>query len=432
MAKTKFTAGRIASFNCAVGKSQDFLWDSSAPGLGLRATPRGDKSYFFQSKLDGKSLRITIGSITNWAIPDAEAEARRLQTLIDNGHDPRQIKNDGLVAAQNVRDAMQLEQIALQAKAFREAVTLGDVWPKYVADRLPLWSPLHHRDHLKIIQSGGMQRSRSRKLTEPGPLASLASERLVDLTMERIEDWAKVEAKVRPSRARLALRLLKACLFWCAGHKDYREFILTNAAQSKRARESLGKPANKRHDSLQKEQLPFWFSEIRKIQNPVISAYLQGLLITGARREELAALRWEEVDFRWKTIKLADKMEPFRIIPLTPYLSELLSALPRENEWVFSSSTSASGHITEPSIAHRKACAAAGVSLSIHGLRRSFSSLSVWVEVPESISRQIMGHSPGDVHVGLYTFYPIGLLRQWHTKIESWILTEAQLEFGPR
>ena len=430
MAKTKFASGKVAFFTCGIDKAQDFLWDSSAPGLGLRATPRGDKSYIFQSKLDGKSLRITIGAITNWTIAAAQTEARRLQTLIDSGHDPRQIKTDELIAAQDIRDSKLAEKLAEDEKNFRESVTLGDVWPVYVADRKENWSELHHRDHLKIIQTGGLQRTRSKKLTEPGPLASLVNERLVDLTMEKIETWAKVEAKVRPTRARLALRLLKACLFWCTEQKVYRECILVNAAQSKRARESLGKPVIKRHDVLQKEQLRDWFSAVKDGQNQVISTFLQALLLTGARRNELTALKWEDVDFKWNKIKLADKVEPYRLIPLTPYLAQLLSNLPRPNEWVFSSATSKSGQLVEPSSAHRKACGSAKIKVTLHGLRRSFSTLSEWVGVPSGISRQIMGHSPGDVHDTNYTFRPLDLLRGWHIKIESWMLNEAQIKFA--
>jgi len=37
---------------------------------------------------------------------------------------------------------------------------------------------------------------------------------------------------------------------------------------------------------------------VQKIGNPVISAYLQGLLLTGAKRNELATLRWADVDFQ--------------------------------------------------------------------------------------------------------------------------------------
>ncbi len=425
MAKIKFTAGRLAAFVCTPEKGQEFIWDASAPGLGVRATPRGDKTFLFQSKLNGKSLRISVGGIKNWTIPEAQAEARRLQTLIDQGHDPRQIKEDRLRSAQDVRDVRQAQELALQKKNEREKVTLGDVWPIYIEDREQYWSAHHLRDHRAIIQEAGGKRLRGSKLKVAGPLATLASVRLVDLTKERVEEWAKIETKTRATRARLALRLLKACLTWCEEHKEYRDLLHENAAKSKRAKESLGKARPKKEDVLQRAQLPHWFKAVSNISNRVISVYLQCLLLTGARREEMASLKWADVDFRWKQIKIADKVEPFRIIPLTPYLDELLRSLPRENEWVFYSKTSASGHITEPSIAHRKVCEDVEVDLSLHGIRRSFASLCAWIAIPSGVPQQIMGHTPRTVHDTYYKFWPIEVLAFFHAKIEKWILNEC-------
>jgi len=430
MAKIKFTAGRIDGFRCEEGKSQSFLWDAAAPGLGLRATANGAKSYMFQSKLNGRAMRITIGAPGTWTIDAAQAEARRLKVIIDNGQDPRQVKADTLEAEQAARDAKQAKKAANEAKQVRESVTLGDVWPEYMAERAPLWSELHHRDHLRIIQAGGVQRTRSPKLTEPGPLASLAGLRLVELTPERVEAWAKGEAKIRPTRARLGLRLLKACLNWCTAHPAYAGIGNANAARSRKARESLGKPKVK-SDVLQREQLPAWFAAVRQIGSPVISAYLQCLLLTGARREEVATLKWDDVDFQWNSIKLNDKVDDFRMVPLTPYVAHLLAGLPRRSAWVFSSPTAASGHLTEPSIAHRKACAVAGLDVSLHGLRRSFATLSEWTETPAGIAAQIQGHAPQGVREQNYIRRPLDLLRMWHTKIEGWVLEQAGIDFVP-
>jgi integrase len=41
----------------------------------------------------------------------------------------------------------------------------------------------------------------------------------------------------------------------------------------------------------------------------VISATLQGLLLTGARREELGALRCTDIDFRRNTLAIGDKVK---------------------------------------------------------------------------------------------------------------------------
>ena len=122
-------------------------------------------------------------------------------------------------------------------------------------------------------------------------------------------------------------------------------------------------------------------------------------------------------------------MDDGRSIPLTLYVGYLLNTLPRRNEWVFSSPTSQSGRLVEPAIAHRKACSAASIELTIHGLRRSFKSLTEWLDTPAGIVAQIMGHKPSAIAEKHYTVRPVDLLRVHHQKIEQWILEEAGINF---
>lgn len=352
-----FTSERVASFKCKPGAKQSIFWDGKQSGLGLRVTASGTKSYIFQTELHGKTMRITIGNYPAWSISDAQTEAARLKVKTDQGIDPRQ-------EAAEEKAAKQASEAARKAQEAREIVTVGQAWEEYVTARKPLWSELHIRDHDKVMQAGGDTRKRSKKLTEPGSLATLAKIRLVDLTPELVTEWAQTEAMTRPTRARLALRLLRAFLNWCGRHSTYKAIVTSNPAQNNDARESLGK-AKVKHDVLQREQLPTWFKVIKQIQNPVISAYLQTLLLTGARREEIASLRWQDIDFQWNSLTINDKVDDFRIIPLTPYVANLLSTLTRRNEWVFSSPAAASGRLTDPSIAHRKACSIAGLDLTL-------------------------------------------------------------------
>jgi integrase len=206
--------------------------------------------------------------------------------------------------------------------------------------------------------------------------------------------------------------------------------------------------------SLQREQLATWFAAVKKLSNPVIANYLQILLLTGARREELATVTWENVDLRWGSITMRDKVEGERTIPITPYVGHLLRELKAINEtppaptrilhgkkievdvenwqpspWVFFSKTSENGRMVEPRIGHNRALAAAGLpALTLHDLRRSFSNMCEWVETPVGISAQIMGHRPSATAEKHYKQRPLDLLRMWHTKIEKWILEQAGIK----
>ncbi|MGF6813616.1 integrase [Paraburkholderia atlantica] len=69
--------------------------------------------------------------------------------------------------------------------------------------------------------------------------------------------------------------------------------------------------------------------------------------------------------------------------------------------------------------------------LTIHDLRRSFGTLSEWVECPVGIVAQIQGHAASALAEKHYRRRPVDLLRVWHTKIEAWMLEQAGIDFKP-
>lgn len=432
MAKINFTAGRVDGFQCEEGKSQSFLWDAVAPGLGLRATANGAKSFMFQSKLNGQAIRITIGAPGTWTIQEAQAEARRLKVIIDNGQDPRHVKAAELEAAHEAREAKRAEAEAKKLQDKLTALTLGMVWPVYVEARRKRWSEWHIRDHENVARLGGVPKVRGKGLTEPGPLASLLDVRLSHLTGQRIGAWLAKEAETRPTQAALAFRLLSVFVNWCDSQAEYAGLVPAGACKAHQVRDEMPSKNAKEGDSLQCEQLAPWFKAVREMGNPVQSAYLQALLLTGARRRELAGLRWVDVDFQWLSLTIRDKVEGERTIPLTPYVAHLLAALPRRNEWVFSSPTSKNGQLAEPTPGHKRALLAGGLpDLTLHGLRRSFGSLAEWTETPAGVVAQVMGHKPSAIAEKHYRRRPLDLLRMWHIKIERWMLEQAGVVFVP-
>ena len=421
MARIKLTAGRIREYTAPPCTQQAYLWDSEAPGLAVRATKTA-KVFIFQGRLNGTVIRVKIGDVRALGIDEARDESRRLLKLINEGIDPRQEKVDQIAAAE-----------ARQEAAKRIAAPALDAWQQYIEDRRPVWSDRHRLEHEAIAKIGGDLRKQGRRPGEsektlPGMLRPLLILPIDHIDGARVRAWLKDEATHRPTAARLAFSLLRAFLNWCSHRPEYQDQVQADTCLTSTARETLPKKTAK-SDCLQREQLPAWFANVRRIQNPVIAACLQTTLLTGARREEVTGIRWEHVDFQWKSLTIKDKVDGERTIPLTPYVSALLAALPRRNEWVFSSPAAASGRLQEPRIMHNKALTSAGLpALSIHGLRRSFGTLAEWVECPVGVSAQIMGHKPSATAEKHYRVRPLDLLRMWHTKIEAWILNEAGIE----
>ncbi|CAI0811937.1 TPA: tyrosine-type recombinase/integrase [Yersinia enterocolitica] len=430
LARQKLTFERLRKFELTDGKSQEFLWDSDVTMLACRAT-KGTKAFIFQSVFLGKTLRMTIGKISDWKIDDARSEARRLQTLIDTGIDPRIAKAEKIAAVESQ-----------QAESRRGKVMFSAAWEEYLKElktgisaktKRP-YSPRYLADHIRLSDRGGNARKIGDGLTIAAPLAFFLDLPLSEISPVLITEWLTRERQTRPTVTANAYRVLRTFLKWVNDHKLYQGIIPSDITQDRNVRKMVPVSASKADDCLQKEQLEGWFAEVKRLSNPVISTYLQVLLLTGARREEIASLSWSDIDFKWSSMRIKDKVEGERTIPLTPYVSAILSELAKfsnvdtsTDSWVFCSD-SKSGRIVEPRKAHNRALSQANLPhISLHGLRRSFGTLAEWVEVPTGIVAQIMGHKPSALAEKHYRRRPLDLLRKWHEKIERWILQQANI-----
>ena len=460
--KHNLTIGLIERFICEENKPQQFLRDNKTEGLAVRATPSGAKSYIFEAKLDRKTIRVTIGSVKAWTIEQARNEANRLRVLIDGGIDPREADKEKAEA-----------RAAKQALKAAKQTTVGQAWADYMKDRKPFWGEKHYNDHLKMVKRGGEKYKRGKGTTIDMPLVPLLDMRLSNLDSQTLEKWIQQEKLTRPALTERAHRLLKIFLTWCAEQEQYKAIMPdTNPADAKRVKELFKDVEHEKKVTLQREQLAAYFREVKRYPNHIVSAYLQTLLLTGARPSEIATMRWERVNLdlgdAWirdkdnAKGKGADMDKGKRHIPLPRYLCDLLKTLPKCNQYVFPASINLSmddvnvrrrerkalaagrkpspkaikpigntGHIVNAINAQRTICSRAGITpyVTLQGLRGSFATLSEWVETPIGIAAQIQGHKPSATRERNYINRPIDLLRIWHEKITAFILESAEVPY---
>lgn len=427
MGKVAFTKTKVDRFSCPPDREQAFLWDSVVPGLALRCTRSGKPAFVFQGRYLGQTIRITIGSPDVWSIPDAQAKARALQREIDEGRDPRGVKAKAVAAA-----------VASALKEAAETVTVHQAWLRYIAEGKPArkeaWKPRYLADLKLAASPGGEPRKRGTGKTLSGHLWPLMGVRLSDVDSDLVRGWYAVESKRSPRQAARCAAMFSGFLRWCSLQREFRDLVDPRAASADQLRDLL--PAKKRRtDSLEVGQLNAWFSAVKGLSSPVARAYLSALVLTGARREEMAALKWQDVDFRWKKVKIADKVSDSRTIPLTPYLESIFSSLPRvsflngrPNPYVFHGS-GRTGHIAEPRAPHQQVLSEAGIPhVSIHGLRRTFALMGEHAGAPAGAVAQNMGHRPSAVHEG-YKPRSLDALRPYIERIESFILKSAGIDF---
>lgn len=160
LSRQKFTFERLRRFTLPEGKKQTFLWDADVTTTACRATS-GAKAFVFQSVYAGKTLRMTIGNINDWKIDDARAEARRLQTLIDTGIDPRIAKAVKIAEAES-----------LQAESRKTKVTFSVAREDYLQElrtgisaktKRP-YSTRYIADHINLSSRGGESKEAKARL----------------------------------------------------------------------------------------------------------------------------------------------------------------------------------------------------------------------------------------------------------------------------
>ena len=419
--KVNLTAGRIAALTCPPGEQQHFLRDTRAPWLAVRVTAAGVKSYVFESKLHGRTIRITIGSTQAWTIDGARQDANLKKTRVDQGIDPR-----------SERRAMRSNAAKSSFEHQTGSVLVGTAWEQYLLHGRPrkkkAWKPRYVEDLRRMCAPGHEHRLRGRGLTKPGPLHVLMQRRLCELDEDFVRSWCTEVARRSNALATRALAVLSGFLSWCGRQPEYRQEVHRDAAKPS-AHADVLVPLPHRRDALLASQLPAWFAAALDDPNLIGSTYLMGLLLTGARREELARLKHEDMDIRWDAMTIADKYQDTRAIPIGPHFKKMVLALPRlpENPYVFWSRSSASGHIAEPRSVMERILRRAEIGhVSVHGLRRSFSKLGEAARVPLGAIAQIMGHQPSAL-AERYRWREMDELRAYLTEIEQFILHRAAM-----
>lgn len=429
----ELTHGLLERAACPHGSPFVLVRDGDKKGLRLRVTKAGGKHWQFETRIKGKLFTRSLGEWPAVSIDQAKTEAHRLRGLTEQGVDPREIERK----QQEDKDQAVAATTAKVKADKALAVTVGDIWPRYLLEGKPkrkeAFKPRYRADLEAMSGAGGIKKVRGQGFTRPGPIYPLLALPLSQVNEDTLKNWFDSEAVAGRHQAARALMMFRGFLRWCSAKPEYRIMTDRDAGRAAAILDELPSTSeNKRTDCLDAAQLPGWFAGADKLGNRTIATYLKGLLLTGARREELAAIKWADVDFTWNRLTLADKVEKTRVIPLTPYMAQQLVTLPRINEFVFAAKGAKGGRITEPRASHAKVMLDAGIAtLTIHGLRRSFSLLGEAAGAPAGAIAQVMGHKPSATAEG-YRPRSVDALRPYLAQIEAHILEQAGIVFDAK
>ena len=333
------------------GELQTDYFDTQVSGLALRVTQNGHRSWTFHCSLGGKRKRLTFGSYPAIPLASARTRADEAKAAVASGHDP------SLAATETLQHICEL-YMARDGAKLRTAE-----WRKSVLDR-------------HIYPTLGSR-----------PIAEIRRSEIVRL-LDRIEEGSG------PVMATQTLAVLRKVMNWHATRSD--DFLspvvrgMARTKPSERARERV-----------------LTDDELRKVLRSaegcgVYGFYLRFLLLTAARRSEVAGMTWAEINGRdWTLPGARNKTKLDLVRPLSRMAQDILEKLPKAAGFVWSTNGGARA-ISDFGGFKRQLDAASGVKdWRLHDLRRTARSLMSRAGVLSDHAERCLGHVIGGVR-GVY------------------------------
>lgn len=373
----------------APASGNKITYDSEVKGFGCRVTAAGARSFILNYRTrKGRERRFTIGQFPDWKTTAARQEASDLKKRIDLGHDPM-----------------------AEVETDRAAKTVGDLCDRFTEEYLP--------DTISDAKParGRKAEGRLRPATQRDYAALIRREirpalkhvALADLTYSNIDDLhrkiTKRGATYLANRTVAVLsRMLNLAVKWGWVERNVAKGIERNQEA-------------KRHRYLSPAELSRLTVALADLEDQQAANIVRMLLLTGARRGEVQAAKWEDLDLEagiWTKPGSTTKQKTMHRVPLSAPARQLLADLKAKAEpgavYVFPGR--GSDHRIEIKAAWRDLCIAAGIvntttekdargrektvvepSARIHDLRHTYASVLASAGLSLPVIGALLGHS---------------------------------------
>lgn len=327
------------------------LLDARTPGLQLRLYPTGRRTWsWFRRIQGGGPERATFGRWPTMGVEEARRHAAQLNGLVAEGESPRE-----------------------QRQAIDHEMTFAELFAIY----LEKWARVRKR-------SWRGDESKYRRHLLP-----LHPKKLSTITRQEVAAIHSEIGLARPAFANRVLALLSKVFNFgresgliemdnpTRGVRHYRE--------TSRDRFLSGEELQRLHAALQSERSR-------------VCGYFMLCLLTGARKRDLLAMRWGDLDLSRNVWRIPTSKNGLPLtIPLVPQALEILTSLRQAQDqgaaWVFPSSRSATGHWQDPASAWKRLLAHARIAdAHIHDLRRTLGSWQAITGASLPIIGKSLGH----------------------------------------
>jgi integrase len=338
----------------APASGEKITYDEAVKGFGIRVTAAGARSFVlnYRTRL-GRERRYTIGRFPNWKTSPARTEALELRKVIDRGGDP-------------------LGDI----HAGRKAPTVADLCDRFEAEHLPRLRPSTQTSYRQQIAS------------EIRPV--LGALKVAELSFSDVDRLHRTISKrgrrTRANRVTATLsKMLSLAVKWQYRTDNPCELVERNTE-------------HKRHRYLTGPELGRLATALAEFPDVTVANAVRLALLTGARRGELLAARWDDFDLAagtWTKPGATTKQKTLHRVALSDVAVRLLVAMRRHapaGDWLFPAR--GGGHLTAIRESWDAIREAAGIpDVRLHDLRHTFASISASSGASLPLIGAMLGHS---------------------------------------
>jgi Arm DNA-binding domain/Phage integrase central domain len=269
MARKRLTHRALKALRPASPGTRFEIADSDAPGLAIRLTDKGTKTFVLVARFPGSSnpTRRALGEYGALSLEQARRKAREWQELIRRGIDPRDV-----------------ERRAKQAEDERREHSFGRVAADF--ERLVLVGP----DPKNPLQRTGLDTAHEIKLEFVSRLGDRPIDSITARDILAVVDAAK--ARGAPYRAHNLLGHARRLFNWAIARRVYG--IDRSPCDRMKSSQVIG-PKRPRDRVLTDAELRAVWNAAGRMGYP-FGSLIHLLILTGQRRGEIAGGQWSEVD----------------------------------------------------------------------------------------------------------------------------------------
>jgi len=335
--------------------------DELLRGLGVRVGATG-KVFYVEGQVNGRTRRVTIGRADVISVDEARKRALGILSDMAAGIDPN----------------------AEKRRIAQESLTVGQAFARF----------FETRTNLAVSTRESYQRTNALYLKDwqRKPITSISRQ----MVLKRHQRIAKAHGEVTANNVMRHFRSVYNVT--AAAHDEFPPNPVNILTQAR-----AWYPERRRRGAVSAQDLPAWWTAVMD-EPDYARDFLLIALFTGMRRNEIAALRWEQVnlDERALHIPKTKNGDPLDL-PLADYLVTLLRTRKdraSRSPWVFPSSGK-TGHIVETKKFTARVTERSGVSFTLHDLRRTFITIAESLDIPHYALKRLLNHRlSGDVTAG--------------------------------